>query len=71
MPYLKVVQFLKMQVCLTVLKLKKKPSLFHHFSQFICYLPGTSQVTGSEECKQQQEEILWHLAQNTKSRMEW
>lgn len=70
MPYLKVVQFLKIQVCLTVLKLREK-SLIHLFSQFTCYLPGTNQVTGSEEQKRQQEEILCYLAQNKKSRVGW
>lgn len=31
MSYLKVVQFLKMQICLTVLKLRESPHLIHLF----------------------------------------
>lgn len=52
-------------------KVKEKPTVIPLFSQFICYLPGMSQVTGSEGYARGSKKKHCYLAQNRKSRVEW
>lgn len=69
MPYLKAVPFFKDAGVFNSFKAERKAKFNSSFLSVYLLSPGTSQVTGSEECKKQQDEILWYLAQNTKSRV--